>query len=121
MLTKENFNNTWARPKIEKSRQENVAIDRPAKTRTVETKTVEEYMAVDRPATVTTTDGDDVEMESIETPPEQDILKKGAGDIKNPRSWTSIKMPIFAFQKHGIGSIKAGLAKSKSHQPKTKN
>lgn len=121
MLTKENFNNTWARPKMEKSRQENVAIDRPAKSRTVETKIVEEDMVVDRPTTVTTTHGGDVEMESIENPPEQDILKKGAGDIKNPRSWTSIKLPIFAFQKHGIGSIKAGSAKSKCHQPKTKN
>ena len=121
MLTRENFNDTWARPKMEKSRQENVAIDRPEKTRMVEKKTMEEYMVVDQPTTVTTKGSGDVEMESVETPPEEDVLKNGAGLVKNPRSWTSAKMPIFAFQRHGIGSIKAGSAKSKYHPPKSKN
>jgi len=62
-----------------------------------------------------------VEMEGVETPPEENVLKNGAGHVKNPRSWTSIKMPIFAFQRHGIGYIKAGSVTSKSHQPKSKN
>ena len=121
MLTRENFSNTWARPKMENSGQGTMAIDRPEKTRTVEKKTVEEYMVVDQPTTVTTKDSGDVRMEGVETPAEKDVLKNGAGHIKNPRSWASIKMPIFAFQRHGIGSIKTGSGKSKYHQPKSKN
>ena len=39
MLTKETFSSAWARPKMEKPRPENMAIDRPANTKKVEKKT----------------------------------------------------------------------------------
>jgi len=118
MLTRENFNNTWARPKMEKS-QGTMVIDRPEKTRTVEKNM--ECMVVDRPTTVTIKESGDMEIESVGTPAEQDVPKNGAGHVKNPHSWTSVKMPTFAFQRHGIGSIKTGSAKSKYHHSKSKN
>jgi hypothetical protein len=119
MLTRENFNYAWTRPKTGKPRQENMAVDRPSSSKKVGKEMMED-MVVDRPTTATTKGGGDVEMESVETLPEEGGFNNGARHVKNPRSWTSIKMPIFAFQRHGIGSIKAGSAKSK-YPPKSKN
>ena len=131
MLTRENFKNTWARPKEEKkTQQENMVVDRPttkAKSKTGVSQGDE--MAIDdRPALkvnkkiwneqvekTVVEQHRDTTMEGVETPSEEDVMKDGKmiGRLNNERSWMAIKMPIFAFQRHGIRAI--GDVKCKSH------
>ena len=131
MLTRENFKNTWARPKEEKkTQQENMVVDRPttkAKSKTGVSQGDE--MAIDdRPALkvnkkiwneqvekTVVEQHRDTTMEGVETPSEEDVMKDGKmiGRLNNERSWMAIKMPIFAFQRHEIGAI--GDVKCKSH------
>ena len=79
MLTRENFKDTWARPKED---GKNAPV---------------ENMVVDG---ATNEDSTEIKMEGI-------VEGKGTKS-DNARTWTPLKMPIFRFQHRGIGAIKGG-------------
>jgi hypothetical protein len=105
MLTRENFKNTWGRPKMD-SKSASVPKD-------------EEKMVVD--TTATTENVAEMAMEGVvKTPLEQDTKKD---DNKNNESYGNTririprKMPIFGFQHRGIGAVKS---KRQDQKPKQK-
>jgi len=100
MLTKENFKNTWAKPKTEKR-------TKPAGDKMV-VETIRE--------SETTGAAGEIKMEGmVEETKDEDLVHENVRDTTkswNPRLWQPKQMPIFAFQRHGIGVVKS---KAKDH------
>ena len=109
MLTRENFKDTWARPKPEdkkvgrKGGENEMSIDMPPKKR--ETKPSEGVPDAEMA---------DVEEKSMNVSP-MEVEKAGVRKVKL-KSWPSKNMPIFPFQRYGIGAVKRKFPQQK-HGP----
>jgi len=94
MLTKENFKDTWARPKFnekyESTRHERMPLDGRAAAK-MESASKIEMNIVDESAKDLDTEMDEA----------QDGKKSG-----NLRSWEPLRLPAFSFQRDGIGVVK---------------
>ena len=106
MLTRENFKNTWGRPKTD-SKSASVSKD-------------EEKMVVD--TTFPRTNVVEMEMEGVvKTPLERDNKKddsKTNENYGNTRTKIPRKMPVFGFQHRGIGAVKSKGQDQKQKQKK---
>jgi hypothetical protein len=109
MLTRENFKDTWARPKPEdkkkagKANGEEMSVDvPPMKGRSKHN----EYSHDAEMGGVVENSVDEGTME---------VEKKGEGMNRKVKSDMARKMPVFAFQRRGIGAVKS------KQKPKPKN
>jgi hypothetical protein len=96
MLTRENFRDTWARPRADKRK----ANSRP------------EDMVIDQNNTEIKEDtpGMELEIEGAKETPSEDVVTDATVDMngkENKRPWQKRKMPIFTFQRNGIGVVNA--------------
>jgi hypothetical protein len=108
MLTRENFKDTWARPKPEDKRKAGKADG--------------EEMSVDVPPMNSSSkhneDSHDAEMGGVvENSVDEGTMEveKGEGRNRKVKSDMARKMPVFAFQRRGIGAVKS------KQKPKPKN
>jgi len=114
MLTRENFKDTWARPKPEekgKTEGEAMGVDMSPESRR-RTKHQEDHDTEMGNTPVAGIVEDSVDDRTMEI--------EGKEETRNGRlqSRASLKMPVFAFQRRGIGAAKPNFQHPK-HKPKT--
>jgi hypothetical protein len=107
MLTRENFKDTWARPKPEDKRKSGKADG--------------EEMSVDVPPMNSGSkhnEDNDAEMGGVvDNSLDERTMEIEKGEVRNQKSKSDMtrKMPVFAFQRRGIGAVKS------KQNPKPKN
>jgi hypothetical protein len=107
MLTRENFKDTWARPKPEDKKKVGKADG--------------EEMSVDVPPKYN--EDNDAEMGGVvENSVDEGTMEVETGKARNRKVKSDMarKMPVFAFQRRGIGAVKSKLPHQKS-KPKNKS
>lgn len=105
MLTRENFRNTWGRSKANKNKAQSGPED----------------MVIDRNNTVTKDDVPemDVEVEGVKETSAGDVAMEATANVngkESNRQWRKRKMPIYAFQRTGIGAIQSNWQHQKLRQ-----
>jgi hypothetical protein len=114
MLTRENFKDTWARPKLEDNKRregEGMDVDvSPVKGSNMKHR--ENHDAEMGDAQMTDMVEGSVDERTMEVERKEEIRN---GNLK---SQTSMKMPIFKFQRHGIGAVNSKSSHRKQHPKK---